>query len=93
MVDGLEPCFLGREYHCCMEVPNCGFDARDLVDVVDGFVRGRPLALEHCCDVVGESPRGGDVIKYVEGLLVTQAGENECVGVNILDVVNEECAP
>ena len=47
MADELEPCFLGGESRGCMEVPNCGFYADELVDVVDGFVWGRPLAPEH----------------------------------------------
>ena len=74
MADGLEPYFLGGESYGCMEVTNCRFDAGELINVVDGFMRGRPLASKHRCDVVGDFPRGGYLIKAVEGLLETRTG-------------------
>ena len=70
-----------------------GVDAGELVDIFDGFVRGRPLTTEHHSDVVGDFPKGGDLIKFVEGLMATRSGEYECVGDDILDVVDEGYAP
>ena len=70
-----------------------GFDDGDLVVIFDGFVRGRPLTPEHHSDMVGDFPKVGDLIKFVEGLMATRLGEYECVGDDIFDVVDEGYAP
>ena len=93
VTDALEPGGLGGETCRTMEVAYGFFDAGEFVHIIDGFMWVGSIGSTEKINVLQHGHSRGDRVERVEGFSAGGSIEDECVHIQISDVLLERDTP